>query len=164
PVVTGLHAWLCVTTAYVRRGTNAGIFRATEKWRPAEREKMVQQTNSIYFDTFVPKVSKGRGKTDEEVNTLGQGRVWTGTQAKQNGLIDEFGGLEKAIEVAKQLANLRADKDVRRVAYPEPRSLFDSYFGSDDDTFAETKEFQTKKAVFDALPEDVRRSFRYVEV
>ena len=75
---------------------------------------MEDQANNIYYDNFVPKVAKGRDKTDEEVNTIGQGRVWTGTQAKANGLIDEFGGLEKAIEIAKQLANLAPDKDVRR--------------------------------------------------
>ena len=101
PVVKGLYDWLGVTNEYVMRGKNAGIFRETEKWTPEEREKMVQQTNSIYFDNFVPKVSKGRNKTTEEVNTLGQGRVWTGTQAKERGLIDEFGGLEKAISIAK---------------------------------------------------------------
>ena len=82
PVVKGLYDWLGVTNEYVMRGKNAGIFRETEKWTPEERAKMEEQTNTIYFDNFVPKVAKGRSKTDEEVNTLGQGRVWTGTQAK----------------------------------------------------------------------------------
>ncbi|MEP6903856.1 MAG: signal peptide peptidase SppA [Actinomycetota bacterium] len=166
PVLKGFYDWLGVSNEYVMRGNNAGIFRETVKWTDDERAKMTELANKVYYGDFVPKVAKGRGKTDEDVNTLGQGRVWTGTQAKQNGLIDEFGGLEKAIEVAKQLANLPADKDVRRVAYPAPRSLFESYFGSDDssDAAAETKEFQTKKAMFEALPEDVRKSFRYAEM
>lgn len=164
PVMKGFYDWLGITNEYVLRGKNAGIFRETEKWTPDERTKMESQADKIYFNDFLPKVAKGRNKTTEEVNTLGQGRVWTGTQAKQNGLIDEFGGLEKAIEIAKQLANLPADKDVRRIAYPEPRSLFDSYFGSDDSTFTETEEFKAKKALIEALPEDVRRSLRYAEV
>jgi protease-4 len=160
----GFYDWLGISNEYVTRGKNSGIFREDQKWTPDERAKMESQADKIYFNDFLPKVAQGRGKNVEEVNTLGQGRVWTGTQAKQNGLIDEFGGLEKAIEIAKGLANLPADKDVKRVAYPEPRSLFDSYFGSDDSTFAETEEFKAKKAMFESLPEDVRRSLRYAEV
>ena len=164
PVMKGFYDWLGITNEYVMRGKNAGIFRETEKWTPDERAKMESQADKIYFNDFLPKVAAGRNKNVEEVNTLAQGRVWTGTQAKQNGLIDEFGGLEKAIEIAKQLANLPADKDVKRVAYPEPRSLFESYFGSDDSTFAETEEFKAKKAMIQSLPEDVQRSLRYAEV
>jgi len=165
PVMKGFYDWLGVTNEYVTRGKNSGIFREDQKWTDTERAKMQSQAEKIYFQDFLPKVAKGRNKTQEEVNTLGQGRVWTGTQAKANGLIDEFGGLEKAIEIAKQLANLPADKDVRRVAYPEARSFLDEYFGNgDDSTFTETKEFQAKKAMVDSLPEEVRRSLRYAEI
>ncbi|HEY8562216.1 MAG TPA: signal peptide peptidase SppA [Pyrinomonadaceae bacterium] len=165
PVVKGFYDWLGITNEYVTRGKNAGIFREDQKWTPEERAKMESQADKIYYNDFLPKVAKGRNKNVEEVDALGQGRVWTGTQARANGLIDEFGGLEKAIEIAKQLANLPADKDVRRVAYPEARSFLSEYFGGDDDsTFAETEEFKAKKAVVEALPEDARRALRYAEV
>jgi protease-4 len=159
PVVKGLYDWLGVTNEYVMRGKNAGIFRETEKWTPEEREKMVQQTTSIYFDSFVPKVAKGRNKSVEEVNTIAQGRVWTGTQAKANGLIDEFGGLEKAIEIAKELANLPADKDVRRVIFPEPRPFLETLFGNETST--QTNEEKAQAALLESLPADVRRAFRF---
>ena len=162
PVVKGLYNWLGISNEYVMRGKNAGIFRETEHWTDQERAKMVESANNIYYGSFVPKVAKGRNKTDEEVNSIGQGRVWTGTQAKQNGLIDEFGGLETAINVAKQLANLPADKDVRRVVLPEPKPFFESLFGSDSS--ADAKSEQAQKAVFDALPEDAKRAFRYAEL
>ena len=162
PVVKGLYDWLGVTNEYILRGKNAGLFRETEKWTPEERAKMVDQTNSIYFDNFIPKVAKGRNKSVEEANTLGQGRVWTGTQAKANGLIDEFGGLEKAIDIAKQLANLPADKDVRRVIFPAPRPLLESLFGGE--ALAQSREEQTRAAILEALPADVRRSFRYASL
>ncbi|MBK9214871.1 MAG: signal peptide peptidase SppA [Chloracidobacterium sp.] len=158
PVVKGMYDWLGITNEYVMRGKNAGIFRETEKWTPEEREKMVAQTNSIYYDNFLPKVAKGRGKSHEEANTLGQGRVWTGTQAKQNGLIDEFGGLEKAIDVAKALAELPADKDVKRVVFPEPRPLMEEIFG--DDETSQVQE-QARAALIESLPADVRRAFRF---
>ena len=162
PVVKGLYDWLGVTNEYVMRGKNAGIFRETEKWTPEEREKMVQQTNTIYYDNFIPKVSKGRGKSVEEVNTLGQGRVWTGTQAKERGLVDDFGGLEKAISVAKELAELPADKDVRRVVLPEPEPFLQSLFGDDASSdVSESKAGQAQTALLESLPADVRRAFRY---
>lgn len=120
---------------------------------------MEAQTNSIYFDNFVPKVAKGRNKSAEEVNTLAQGRVWTGTQAKANGLIDEFGGLEKAVSIAKDLAGLPADKDVKRIVFPAPRPFLESYFGND--TSSQTKEQQAQTALLESLPADIRRSFRF---
>lgn len=162
PVVKGFYNWLGITNEYTMRGKNAGIFRETEHWTPEERAKMEAQISSVYFDSFVPKVATGRSKTPEEVNTLGQGRVWTGTQAMANGLIDEFGGLEKAIDVAKQLANLPADKDVKRVIFPAPKPFFETFFG--DDTSAQTKEEMAQQALFDSLPADARRAFRYTQL
>jgi protease-4 len=164
PVIKGFYDWIGVTNEYVMRGKNAGIFRETEKWTDFERAKMQDQANKIYYGDFVPKVAKGRKKTDEEVNILGQGRVWTGAQAKERGLVDEFGGLEKAIELAKQLANLPADKEVRRVAFPEPRPFLESIFGGDDSTFAQTKEQEAKEMIIKTLPEDVRRSLRFASI
>ena len=163
PVVKGLYDWLGITNQYTTRGKNAGIFKETEHWTPDEKAKMEQMADNVYFGNFVPKVAKGRGKTDEEVNTLGQGRVWTGTQAKSNGLIDEFGGLEKAIEIAKQLANLPADKDVKRVIFPEPRPFFETLFGNDESTEISSEQ-RAKKALADSLPADARRALRFAEL
>ena len=161
PVVKGLYDWLGVSNEYVMRGKNSGIFRATEKWTPEERAKMEEGANNIYFNNFLPKVAKGRNMDAENANLLGQGRVWTGTQAKANGLIDEFGGLEKAIDIAKQLANLPADKDVRRVVLPAPRPFFETLFGDPEEASADVK---AQRALAESLPEDVRRMFRYAEL
>ncbi len=164
PVVTGLYDWLGVTNEYITRGDNAGVFREDQKWTPEERAKMEDQANKVYYGDFVPKVARGRGMTDEQVNTLGQGRVWTGAQAKGNGLVDEFGGLEKAIEVAKGLANVPLDKEVQRVPFPAPQSLFSQYFGGDSSTLADTKQQAAQKALVQSLPEDARRALRYAEI
>jgi protease IV len=165
PIMNGFYDWLGVTSEYVMRGKNAGLFRETQKWEGDELKKMLEQTNSIYYDNFVPKVASGRNKTVEEVDQIGQGRVWTGSQAKERGLVDEFGGLEKAIEIAKQLANLPADKDVRRVAYPKPVPFLEKIFGSGEDTtFSQTQEQKAQEAVIKALPEDVRKTLRYASL
>lgn len=162
PVLKGFYNWLGITNEYTMRGKNAGIFRETEHWTPEEREKMTQQANVVYYDNFIPKVAAGRKKTNEEVNTLGQGRVWTGTQAKANGLIDEFGGLEKAIDIAKELANLPADKDVRRVAYPEGKTFLESLRSGGAST--ETEEQKAQAAIVRSLPADIRKTLRYAEL
>ncbi|HVQ55146.1 MAG TPA: signal peptide peptidase SppA [Pyrinomonadaceae bacterium] len=162
PVVKGFYDWLGITNQYTMRGKNAGIFRETEKWTPEERAKMEEQTNKIYYEDFLPKVADGRNMDVEKANSIGQGHVWTGTQAKENGLIDEFGGFEKAISIAKQLANLPEDKDVHRVVFPEPQPFFEAWLGDPD--ASEIKEQKAKAAIFESLPEDVRRAFRYVEM
>ena len=160
PVLRGFYDWLGISNQYITKGKNAGIFKETEHWTPEERAKMVETANHVYYDNFVPKVAKGRSKTTEEVDSIGQGRVWTGTQAKENGLIDEFGGLEKAIDIAKQLANLPADKDVRRVVFPEPRPFLESWFGSDEDS-ADLETEKTQAAIAASLPDEVRQMFKY---
>lgn len=163
PVVKGLYDWLGISNEYVMRGKNSGIFRETVKWTPEERTKMEDGASNIYFNNFLPKVAKGRNKSHEDVNTIGQGHVWTGTQAKANGLIDEFGGLEKAIEIAKQLANLPADKDVKRVVLPAPRPFFETLFGDKEETQTSAEQ-KAQAALAASLPEDVRRMFRYAEL
>ena len=162
PILKGFYDWIGVNTQYTTRGKNAGLFREDQKWEGDELAKMTEQMNGIYFDNFVPKVAKGRNKTVEEVNAIGQGHVWTGFQAKQNGLIDEFGGLEKAIDVAKELAKLPADKDVKRIAYPKPVPFLEKIFGSGEDTtFTKTEEQRAQEAVIKSLPEDMRKTLKY---
>ena len=73
-----------------------------------------------YVD-FKGKVAAGRKLPIEKVNEIAKGRVWTGAQAKANGLVDELGGLNVAIARAKALANLKADQVQLRL-YPERKS------------------------------------------
>lgn len=160
PVMKEFYNWLGISNEYVLRGKNAGLFRETEKFTPEEREKFFGLIKSTYYDEFVPKVAKGRGRDPEYIDSIGQGRVWTGAQAKENGLVDEIGGLDKAVEIAKQLAGIPADKGVKRVILPYPRNFFESLFGGGDDDEAAVK-LQQQRAAFAALPEDVRRTLQY---
>ncbi|MCB1025251.1 MAG: signal peptide peptidase SppA [Acidobacteria bacterium] len=161
PVMKGFYDWIGMSNEVVLRGKNAGIFREDVKWSEEERAKMQDQANKIYFSDFVPKVAKGRNMDSEKVNSLGQGHVWTGTQAKANGLVDELGGLEKAIQIAKQLAKLPPDKEVKRVALPEPRSMFSDYFGSEESTFSKIKQ---EEQLVKILPKDIRKALRYANM
>lgn len=158
PVIKGFYDWVGISNEYITRGKNADLLRDTEKWTDEQRAKVEESAKFIYWDNFIPKVAQGRGKTVEQIHEIAQGRVWTGAQAKERGLIDEFGGLNKAIEIAKQLANLPADKDVRRVVFPASKPFLATLLSGDDEATVKAKQEQ---AIINALPEDARKAFRY---
>jgi protease IV len=164
PVVKGFYDWIGVSNEYVLRGTNAGIFRESEKFSDSERAKFQEFLKTTY-DDFTDKVAKGRSKDQTYIDSIGQGRVWTGRQGRENGLVDEYGGLDKAIEIAKQLANIPADKGVQRVIRPIPPNWLEELFSDsgEADTRA-TPEMQQQAALLAAMPEDVRRTFRYIQM
>lgn len=161
PVMKGFYDWIGVSNEYVLRGKNAGMFRETEKFTPDERAKFEEWIKTTYYNDFVPKVAKGRGKEPAYIDSVGQGRVWTGSQGKDNGLVDEFGGLDRAVAIAKQLANIPADKEVNRVILPYPQTFLQQLLNTGDSTSAEQ---QQERAVFAALPEDARRTLRYMKL
>jgi protease-4 len=162
-VLRGFYDWLGISNEYVLRGKNAGMFRETEKFSDDERAKFEDWIKTTYYGDFVPKVAQGRHKDPKDVDSVGQGRVWTGYQAKERGLVDDFGGLDKAIEVAKQLAKIPADKGVERVILPYPTTFLQQLLSGGDDN-ANTKVEQQRAAVYAALPEDARRAFRYMQL
>ncbi len=164
PVVKGFYDWIGITNEYVLRGTNAGMFRETEKFSDSERAKFEEFLKGTY-DDFTSKVAKGRGKDQAYVDSIGQGRVWTGRQGKEKGLVDEYGGLDKAIEIAKQLANIPAEKGVQRIIRPIPPTLWDQLFSdSDEDDTQAAPEMKQQQAMVAAMPEDVRHAFRFLQI
>ena len=160
PVLRGFYDWLGISNEYVLRGKNAGMFRETEKFSDDERAKFEDWIKTTYYQDFVPKVAKGRNKDAQYIDSVGQGRVWTGGQAKDKGLVDEFGGLDKAIEVAKQLAKIPADKGVERVILPYPTTFLQELLNGGGEN--SNTQVAQQRAMFAALPEDARRAFRYM--
>jgi protease IV len=161
PVMKGFYDWIGVSSEYVTRGKLAGIFRETEKFSDEERAKFEGMLKHSYNDEFLPKVAQGRNRDKEYIRSIAEGRVWTGAQGKANGLVDEFGGLDRAVEIAKELANIPADKQVRRVVYPAPRSFFQQLFGiGDDEDAASIKAEQQRVAFINSLPKEMRPVFR----
>jgi protease IV len=159
PVMRGFYDWLGISNEYILRGKNAGMFRETEKFSDDERAKFEDWIKTTYYNDFIPKVAKGRNKDAAYVDSVGQGRVWTGFQGKERGLVDEFGGLDAAIEVAKDLAKIPKDKGVHRVILPYPRTFLQELLSEGSDTHVKMKQ---QEAVMAALPEDARRAVRYM--
>ena len=83
----------------------------------------INESVSDIYDAFTQRVSEGRGLSRERVEELARGRVWTGSDAVENGLVDEIGDLEQAVAHAAQLADI-AEDEVRRVALPEAQDPF----------------------------------------
>ena len=159
PVIKGFYDWLGISNEYILRGKQAGMFRETEKFTPEERTKFEELIKRTYYDDFVPKVAKGRNKTPEYIDSVAQGRVWTGAQGKERGLVDEFGGLDRAVEVARELAKIPKDKGVHRVILPYPSTFIQELLSQGDETRIQAKQQQ---AILAALPDDARRAARYM--
>jgi protease-4 len=118
----GLYEKIGFSIETVKRGKHADIFTTTREFSDEERELVKRQIDEFYNE-FVSKVAEGRGMSEAEVDSIGQGRVWTGRQAKENRLVDMLGGLNLALAVAKEKAGLPEDAEVEIVTYPE-RKLF----------------------------------------
>lgn len=159
PVVKGLYDWLGISSEYVLRGKNAGIFRETDKWTPAEREKMQEMANRIYYDAFLPKVMAGRSLQKDKADSLGQGRVWTGAQAKEQGLVDEFGGLERALAVAKTLAKIPEAEEISRIEYPRRKTFFEEILGTSGPEVFQKQENSAKREILETMPIEMRKAF-----
>ncbi len=108
----------------LRRGANADIFSALDPFTPEQRETFLGQMQRIY-DIFIDRVATGRGMSREEVEAVAGGRIWTGRQAVEIGLVDETGGLDRAVDLVLELAGRDPDAPVALEVYPRPPSLFE---------------------------------------
>jgi protease-4 len=95
----------------------------------SEERSLLKKEMLWIYDNFIDKVALGRKMTKEEVDDLGKGRVWTGSQAKENGLVDEIGGLSKALELAKELSGIPASEEIKFVVWPKKVSFWSTLMG-----------------------------------
>jgi protease-4 len=121
----GTLAKLGANVETVSKGKFADMNSPVKPFSEAERAKIEEQVHAFY-DQFVAKVAEARKSTPEKIDAVAQGRVWTGRQAKDIGLVDELGGLDHAVAVARQRAKIAAGTDVEIIAYPPRPSLFDA--------------------------------------
>jgi protease-4 len=124
-VLAGTLDKIGVTHETVTSGGNAGIYSPFATFTPEERARVGAFLQDFYGN-FLDKVAASRHSTRERIDRLAQGRVWTGAQAREHGLVDMLGGLDTAISVAKQQAKIPADEDVELVSYPPRRSFYEA--------------------------------------
>lgn len=103
-------------------GEFSGAYSADAPFTPMQAEAYRGQLQDIY-DDFTTRVANGRDMPLERVKEIAKGRVWTGAQAKELGLVDELGGIMTAINAAKRLAEIDEDEDVRIKVFPRQKSI-----------------------------------------
>src|SRR6202048_3346659 len=122
-VVTGklvardLKGRLGVGSDAVRTNANADAWSINAPFTP-EQHAQVEAEADLFYTDFVHRVAQGRNLSVEAVDAVARGRVWTGADALEHGLVDELGGLRTAVRRAKVLAGLDVDEDARIVSYP----------------------------------------------
>ncbi|MCX6269793.1 MAG: signal peptide peptidase SppA [Bacteroidetes bacterium] len=115
-----LNNKLGITTDGVMTNTNAD-FISVDKPLPEYQKALITRGVERSYKTFVDRVAKGRNMSPEKIDNIGQGRIWTGVMAKELGLVDEIGGINKAVEMAAGLAKL---KNYRLIYLPEQKDAF----------------------------------------
>lgn len=126
--LTRLYEKLGITSEKIAYGKRADLYSSHRSFTPEEKALLKEEILWIY-DQFLKKVAEGRNMSKEEVDRIGKGRVWTGSQAKEHGLVDELGGLTRAIEVAKELAGIPSEEGVSLVVVPRKVSFWEIFMG-----------------------------------
>ena len=130
-VVSDLMERVGLGTGAVERGANARMFSLRRGFTDAERERLAAMLDRIYAD-FVQKVADGRGLSWDAVHEVARGRIWSGTDAAGNGLVDVLGGLRDAAAIARERGKLPDDAPVRPALHVPPLARLKRPTSSDD--------------------------------
>jgi len=128
-VTGGVYEKFGLKTEVVSRGKNSGAGSSLTKWSESERKALTETVEDVY-DQFLSKAVAGRQAngqkmTREQLEGLAGGRVWTGRQAKANGLVDELGTLDDAVAYAKKEAGVDPKQEMELLMLPKPTSFLD---------------------------------------
>ncbi len=118
---------LGITFDGVKTGEYSDLYTSSRAVRPEERE-IIQREIENNYDTFIRKASEGRGMSDADMRQIASGRVWTGMQAIENGLVDVLGGMPTAVDIAAVKAGIAEDYYLRY--YPPQKSVLDELLGT----------------------------------
>jgi protease-4 len=124
-LTSGLWDKVGISWDEVHQGENATMFTGTHDFTPAEWGRFQAWLDRVYVD-FTGKVADGRKLPKEKVLEIAKGRIWSGQEAKNLGLVDELGGYDTALKLAKKAAGVPESDDVKIVVYPRPKTFYES--------------------------------------
>lgn len=124
PVLRGLYDKLGITKDALNRGKNSAFLSDYVPLDPAARTQLKSLVESIYA-AFLDEVATGRKRPLEEIKPLAEGRVWLGSQALENGLVDELGGIDVALAALKKKAGIDESDKLKVYVYPAKKSFFE---------------------------------------
>ena len=155
-VMGGLMNKLGVTTDVISRGRNVGIFSSTSAFTPTEREAF-QASMLTTYEQFTQKAAAGRGMDLDRLKSLAGGRIWTGRQAQENGLVDEIGTLHDAIRISQRLAGVKGQEQPEILVLPKPRTFFEQLLEPEDD---EVRTRRVSDLTTEALVPEIWQAYR----
>jgi protease-4 len=124
-LTSGLWDKIGLSWDEVHQGNNATMFTGTHDYTPAEWARFQAWLDRVYVD-FTGKVAEGRKLPKEKVLEIAKGRIWSGQDAKNLGLVDELGGYDTALKLAKKAVGVSESDDVKIVVYPRPKTFLQS--------------------------------------
>ncbi|MFL6449292.1 MAG: signal peptide peptidase SppA [Bryobacteraceae bacterium] len=151
PNFRGLFDKIGLQQEVITRGKLADLDSLTTPLSDAARQKLHDSIEWTYKE-FVSKVASARKKTYNQIDPLAQGRVWMGVQARQNGLVDQLGGLNESIALLRKRAHLSDTGETELVMYPPRRSLLDLLVGSPSTSAAEHLLTRQLRSLVPAVP------------
>ena len=128
--VTGLYDWLGVDVERVKTSPNADILSPFASLTEAQKEQVESWMERIYT-RFVERAAEGRNQESEELEKKARGRIYTGSQALDLGLVDELGGLRSAVEHMKEILDIGEEEQIELVLYPKPKALWEALLSED---------------------------------
>lgn len=120
----GLYNKVGLNKEIIAQGKNATLYSDYGNFTESERERVEKMMKTVY-EQFVNKAAAGRQTTFDEIDAVAQGRVWTGKQAKELGLVDELGGLDTALAIAKKEVGITDKDKVDIIVLPEQKTFFE---------------------------------------
>jgi protease-4 len=143
-----LNEKIGITTDEV--STNANSVITTNRPLTPFQVKSIQKGVVNIYTTFITHVAEGRGMTPEQVDNIGQGRVWSGANAVKIGLVDELGGMQKALEIAAEMANIT---EYKTVEYPSRKNPIEEMF----------KQFSNSTSASAAIKTELGDNYKYYQ-
>lgn len=147
---------LGITFDEVKTHEHADWLLPTREFTPSE-QKAFQQYIDTFYQTFITKAAQDRDMEVDQLDELAQGRVWIGTDAYENGLVDELGGLDKALSLA---ANKAGITDYTVETYPQPKTFYELLMGS---SAAQAKAILSPEWLFGKEIADMEQQFSVIK-
>ncbi|MBV9937020.1 MAG: signal peptide peptidase SppA, partial [Acidobacteriaceae bacterium] len=154
PNFHNLYDKLGIQQETIARGKLADLDSLYKPLSDAAQQKLHDSIETTYR-SFVSKVAASRKKTYDQIDQLAQGRVWMGTQARENALVDELGGLDEAVAAVRKGAKLSAGGDTNLVMYPPRRSLLDLLANSSAESISDVTALGKVNKLIPGLPDSL---------
>jgi protease-4 len=148
--LSGLYDWLGMDIDRIKLAPNADLFSTFSSMTPEQRSQVSQLIFAVYED-FVSKAAEGRHSSFDELEANARGRIYTGSQAIEKGLVDELGGFSAAVRAMKEELTLSPEDEIELQLHPRPKSFWEALASN------ELFEVRIANPTFQYLREELRR-------